>query len=90
MEVWKHLRETPEDMETEDDVEIEMLKKAAIEFVKSYTGLKEPELDAHEDITIAVLMLIADMYDNRQMQIEKNSMNRTAETILGMHSVNLL
>lgn len=88
--MWKHLRETPEDMETEDDTEIEALKKAAVEFVKSYTGLKEEELDVHEDITIAVLMLIADMYDNRQMQVEKNSMNRTAETILGMHSVNLL
>ena len=43
-----------------------------------------------KDIKIAVLMLIADMYDNRQLQVDKNIMNKTAETILGMYCVNFL
>ena len=89
-DVWRHLREEPEDLGPEEKKEIEMMQKAAIDMVKSYTGLADAQLDEHEDITIAVLMLVADMYDNRQMQVDKNNMNRTAETILNMHSVNLL
>lgn len=77
-------------MDGQTDSELEMLKAAAIAFAKGYTGLTETELDIHEDITIAVLMLIADMYDNRQLQVDKNTINRTADTILGMYSVNLL
>ena len=77
-------------MGQEETAEILRMKAAAIAFVKGFTGLSEEELDQHEDITIAVLMLIADMYDNRQIQVDKNTINRTADTILGMHSVNLL
>ena len=84
------IRESPEDMETEDNTEILVMKKAAVEFCKGYTGLTEEQLDEHEDITIAVLMLIADMYDNRQLQVDKNVMNKTAETILGMYCINFL
>lgn len=62
-DIWRHIRESPEDMETEDNTEILVMKKAAVEFCKGYTGLTEEQLDEHEDITIAVLMLIADMYD---------------------------
>ena len=41
-------------------------------------------------ITIALLVLVGDMYDNRQMYVDKANINRTADTILGMHSVNLI
>lgn len=67
-----------------------ILQKAAVEYVKSYTGLTDAEIDEHEDITAAVLVLISDMYDNRQMHVEKGSVNRVVDTILGMHCVNLL
>ena len=43
-----------------------------------------------EDISIAILTLIADMYDNRAMTVDKKEVNRTAEIILSMHSKNLL
>lgn len=89
-EIWRHLREMPEEMDEKENQHLVILKKAAVAFVKSYTGLEEEELDAQEDITIAVLLLIGDMYDNRQLQVDKNTMNKTAEMILGMHSVNLL
>lgn len=76
---------------TEDDKEyIAILKKAAVEYVKSYTGLDDNAIDTHEDITIAVLVLISDMYDNRQMYVDKNNTNRVIETILGMYCENLL
>lgn len=89
-DIWQHIRENPEDMEESDNKEILAMKKAAIEYCKGYTGLTEEQLDQHEDITIAVFMLIADMYDNRQLQVDKNIMNKTAETILGMYCVNFL
>ena len=51
-DIWRHIRESPEDMETEDNTEILVMKKAAVEFCKGYTGLTEEQLDEHEDITI--------------------------------------
>lgn len=81
---------------TDDDIVlIPILQKSAIEYVKAYTGLKETEIDTHEDITIAVLVLISDMYDNRQMYVNNGSKgyinsNRVVETILNMHCTNLL
>lgn len=76
---------------TEDDREyLAILQKTAVEYVKSYTGLDNVAIDTHEDITIAVLVLISDMYDNRQMYVDKTNVNRVVDTILGMYSINLL
>ena len=58
--------------------------------MKGYTGLDETAIDTHEDITIAVLVLVSDMYDNRQMTVDKNNVNRVVDTILGMYCENLL
>lgn len=82
---------TDESYLTEDDKSyIAILQKAAVEYVKSYTGLDEAAIDTHEDITIAVLVLISDMYDNRQMYVDKANVNRVVDTILGMYCENLL
>ena len=75
----------------EGEVEhLENLKKAAIEYVKSFTGLSLAQLEEHEDITIAVLVLVSDMYDNRQVYVDRNNTNRTVDTILNMYRVNFL
>lgn len=82
---------TEEDYLTEDDkAYLSTLQKAAMEYVKGYTGLSEAKIDEHEDITIAVLVLISDMYDNRQMYVDKANTNRVVDTILGMYCENLL
>lgn len=76
---------------TEDDRKhLEILLRAATEYVKSYTGLDDAAIDTHEDITIAVLVLVSDMYDNRQMTVDKSNVNRVVDTILGMYCINLL
>lgn len=72
------------------DLSPEALLAAAKAFVKSYTGLTDEELDKHEEISIAILALCTDMYDNRQSTVENDKVNRVVETILGLHSVNLL
>lgn len=47
-------------------------------------------LDAYPDFVIVVYILIQDMYDNRSFYVDKNNLNKVVDTILGMHSKNLL
>ena len=75
--------------ETEQKL-LDAIKAAAVSYASSYTGLNPEELDQHEDIAIAVLALISDMYDNRSVSVKETGVNRIVESILGMHSVNLL
>lgn len=89
-DICRQIREEIEYLTEEDKSHLEILKTAAIEYVKSYTGLDEEAIEENEDITIAVLVLISDMYDNRQMYVDKNNTNRVVETILGMYCINLL
>ena len=66
--------------------------KQAVAQIKSYTGLTEEELDQHEDITQALVLLIMDAFDNRNLYIEgkASNINKAVESILSMHSINLL
>ena len=63
---------------------------AAKQYAASYTGRTISELDAYEDITIAVLALMSDMYDQRSMIVDKANINQTAIGILSAHSINLI
>jgi len=66
------------------------MKKAAVECAKGITGLKDEQMEEHEDITIAVLTIISDMWDNRSMTVNQININKTADTILGLHRINLV
>lgn len=79
-----------DDVSDSENLSLEAMKIAAISYARSYTGLSDLDMDRHEDITIAILTLIADMYDNRSMTVDKNNVNRTVEIILSMHAKNLL
>ena len=59
-------------------------------FIVNYTGKKLEELDNYSDFIIVVLILCQDMYDTRNLCVDKTNMNKVVETILGMHSENLL
>ncbi len=59
-------------------------------FIKNYTGRTDSELDDYEDFVIVVLILCQDMWDNRAYYVDKSNLNNVVDTILGMHSVNLL
>ncbi|MFW5675663.1 MAG: head-tail connector protein [Acetivibrio ethanolgignens] len=73
-----------------EKVLLEGIKQAAIQYTLGYTGMEQEELDDHEDITLAVLALISDMYDNRAIQAKETGTNRIVESILGLYSKNLL
>lgn len=72
--------------------ELKEMKKQAVAQIQSYTGLTEEELDQHEDITQALVLLIMDAFDNRNLYIEgkASNINKAVESILSMHSINLL
>lgn len=72
----------------EDKIFLTNLINIAKKFVEGYTGVKD--LDLHEDFVIVVYILCQDMYDNRTLYVDKTNLNKVVETILGMHSVNLL
>lgn len=75
----------------EEDIDLLILfKESAISYIKGQTGLDDIQLNSYEDITLALLTLISDMYDNRSIQVEKNNFNKIIDSILFMHSTNLL
>ena len=59
-------------------------------FIMNYTGRSEEELDNYKDFVIVVFVLCQDMWDNRTMYVDSKNLNNVIESILGMHSVNLL
>ena len=76
---------------TEDDTNtLNNLIGIAKTFIMNYTGHTLAELDNYQDFVIVVFILCQDMWDNRTLYVEKASLSYPVETILGMHSVNLL
>lgn len=76
-----------------DDTELNTLTtliSVAKQYIESYTGLTETQLDDYKEFVIVVLILCQDMWDNRTMYVDSKDLNNTVSTILGMHSVNLL
>ena len=59
-------------------------------FITNYTGRTTAELDNFQDFVIVVLILRQDMWDNRTLYVDNSNINKVVDTILGMHSVNLL
>ena len=60
----------------------------ATSFIKNYTGIDD--LDKYPEFVIVVLILCQDMWDNRTMYVASKDLNNTIQSILAMHSVNLL
>lgn len=67
---------------------LSMLISTATSFIKNYTGIDD--LDKYPEFVIVVLILCQDMWDNRTMYVDSKDLNNTVQSILAMHSVNLL
>ena len=83
-----------EDVTTMEAALLQGYLESAKSYACAYTGLTVTELDIHPEAAVAVLCLAGDMYTNRDMYTggakNASAVNRTVETILGMHSVNLV
>lgn len=87
-EVKKYLRITVDD--DYDDKLVESMLEASKSFIIGYTGLDIKSLDKYKDVSLACLILCQDLYDNRSLYVDKNSINKTVDAILSMHSDNLV
>ena len=78
--------------DVQDEI-LNMVMESARSYITDYTGLSDEEIDSYEDLALAYVVLVQDMYDNRTMHPDTkyaNSANKTVETILDMHRRNLL
>lgn len=75
---------------TDDQAMLTNALGVAKAYIENYTGLSEAELDNYQDFVHVVFVLVQDMYDTRSLYVEKSNLNNMVETILGMHSINLL
>lgn len=62
----------------------------ATSYIKSYTGLDDAGVDKYPEFVIVVMDLCQDMWDNRTMYVDSKNLNNMVQSILAMHSVNLL
>lgn len=67
-----------------------MIVAGARAFVLGYTGLALEDADYHEDITLAFMTLVNEMYTNRTYTVELHNLNPFARQILDLYRVNLL
>lgn len=63
---------------------------AAKSYMAKYTGLTAEQLDESQDLVQVLWVLCQDMYDNRALYVDSANVNRMVQSILDMHSVNLL
>lgn len=76
---------------TQDDLNtLNTLLTVAKAYITQYTGQTLENLDTLQDIIIVVLILCQDMWDNRTLYVDSSNSNKVVESILGLHSVNLL
>jgi hypothetical protein len=76
---------------TQDDTNtLNTLLTVAKNYMMQYTGRTAEELDMFPDFVIVALILCQDMWDNRTIYVDTNNVNRVVESILGLHSINLL
>ena len=59
-------------------------------FISNYTGRSLEELDDYQDFVIVAFILCQDMWDTRSLYVDTSNLSHVVETVLGMHSVNLL
>lgn len=89
-ELADYLRLAHSELTESEKVDLDTLLIIAKSYISSYTGLTADGIDSHEDFVIVVYILVQDMYDNRTLYVDKNNINKVVDSILGMHSINLL
>lgn len=77
----------------EDDKLIGAILEGAKDYIVKYTGQSLEQLEESEDLTIAVLVLCAEFYDNRTISVNDRlnlRVNMMLESLTGRYSVNFL
>jgi len=94
----QQLRENEDALSQNDKDYIQVLYDAAVTYIQGQTGIHGVDvddesgrkLDDYPDLTYALLALVSDMYDNRQMTVSSDKANETVLNILSRHDFNLI
>lgn len=57
-------------------------------YISNYTG--QSDLDQFPEFVTVVFVICQSMWDDRTLYVEKANLNNLVDSILGMHSINLL
>lgn len=71
----------------EDDALLSIILDASKAFVENFTGQDFNYLNSKADVTIALLSLCCDLYENREYAVKDSNVNRIVKTILDMHKI---
>ena len=77
----------------EDDKLIGAILEGAKDYIVKYTGQSLEQLEGSEDLVIAVLVLVAEFYDNRTISVNERinlRINSMLESLISRYSVNLI
>lgn len=77
----------------EDNKLIESILEGSKDYIVKYTGQSLEQFEESEDLTIAVLVLCAEFYDNRTISVNDRlnlRVNMMLESLIGRYSVNLI
>ena len=77
----------------EDDKLIGAILEGDKDYIVKYTGQSIEQLEDGEDLTIAVLVLCAEFYDNRTISVNDRinlRINSMLESLIGRYSLNLI
>ncbi len=74
-----------------DQIITDVLIPAAKAYIIGYTGLTAEQCDEHEELAIACMVLVNEMYSQRDYTLSiHKQVSPTVKTILGMYAVNYL
>jgi len=77
----------------EDDKLIGAILEGAKDYIVKYTGQSLEQLERSEDLTIAILVLVGEFYDNRTISVNERinlRINSMLESLIGRYSLNLI
>lgn len=75
---------------TEEDAIFTIILAACKQYILSQTGLTELQIDEKEDLTIALMVLADEMYENRNYTVKDNKVNLVVDSIINQYRVNFL
>lgn len=73
-----------------DDIFITHIMDAAKGYIRDYTALSDEEIDSIPQMAAAFYCLCSDMYDVREMAVQRDKINPTVRHILLSHARNYL
>ena len=78
------------DFNDDDSYIKNVLMPSAKQYIKSDTGLADEDIETKEDLTTAYIVLIVDMYGNKEYMVKDNKVNVVVDSILNRYCINLL